>query len=595
MNKFRNCFIFSFIAVCLMLLTPHSLNAQGVAAQCGSANGQEYGDAPTNSAAMCNRGVPSSATLNGGTNRWVWTCTGSNAAAPVNCSADNCGTSTTSAQCVVYPNSYVSQPALDSETGCLSGTFQEDSSDDSETVPEWRWRCLSGVGGSDANCTADRPATTTDGVCGTANGTLRSTAPSGSILCDTGSASPVSTTPDGDWSWTCSTSTGLAPASCSAFLQPIVDCNTAPDRDIMLVVDDSGSIGATNFATVKTFIKSLTDRLALTANDSIGLAKFSTTFNHSISPTSNVASFKSAVDAMTYVGAGTYIDAGLHGGANMLVPLNNNGNSKTVILISDGISGGDPIGSAQILKDGGYKILSVAIGNFDKTQMDQIKSPGTTLFNVEFSSLNNIVDSLAYNACNTAPGTYTYTTQGPTTPINVYNGSGGGAGGAGGSGCFAANTAVLMADGTFKNINELQVDDMVMAFDKASANSELKPQRVTHVFETGVKDTYDLFGTYVTGGHKFMTGDGEMLALEDMTDDTMLVMDDGSLKARGPLVSGPTEMVYNITVENSHSYVANGMRVGNMTISPPIPEGSYTYEQFENILYKEPALDVNKN
>ena len=73
-----------------------------------------------------------------------------------------------------------------------------------------------------------------------------------------------------------------------------------------------------------------------------------------------------------------------------------------------------------------------------------------------------------------------------------------------------------------------------------------------------------------------MTASGEMIAFEDMTDETEIMLDNLSVVKRGPLVEGPVVPVYNFTVDGMHSYIANGMRVGNMTPYPSPAEGVYS-------------------
>ena len=153
---------------------------------------------------------------------------------------------------------------------------------------------------------------------------------------------------------------------------------------------------------------------------------------------------------------------------------------------------------------------------------------------------------------------------------------GGGGGGGGGGGCFAAATDIMMEDGTLKKIVDLKIGDRVMSFDKkVGAESGLVGNRVTHIFLMGEKDVYDLRGTLVTGTHKFLTGAGEMVAVQDLKAGDMLVLADGTQVSSGELKIVGHEPVYNFTVENAHSYVADGIRTGNMTV-PSLPEGVYT-------------------
>ena len=161
-------------------------------------------------------------------------------------------------------------------------------------------------------------------------------------------------------------------------------------------------------------------------------------------------------------------------------------------------------------------------------------------------------------------------------------------GGGGGGGCFAAATDIMMEDGTLKKIVDLKIGDRVMSFDKkVGAESDLVGNRVTHIFLMGEKDVYDLRGTLVTGTHKFLTGAGEMVAVQDLKPGDMLVLADGTQVPSGELKIVGREPVYNFTVESAHSYVADGVRTGNMTV-PSLPEGVYTEH---DLLLKNVAMN----
>jgi hypothetical protein len=77
----------------------------------------------------------------------------------------------------------------------------------------WTWKCIGLYGGSNANCSAPKISSGVDGVCGSANGTTVSSAPT-TNLCSVGTASTV--TGSGPWSWTCTGTGGGTIASCAA-------------------------------------------------------------------------------------------------------------------------------------------------------------------------------------------------------------------------------------------------------------------------------------------------------------------------------------------------------------------------------------------
>jgi hypothetical protein len=83
----------------------------------------------------------------------------------------------------------------------------------------WTWSCTGANGGSNASCAAptygSSSVTVVNGTCGSANGTTVSTAPT-TNFCTAGTASSVSGS--GPWTWNCTGSNGGTNASCSASL-----------------------------------------------------------------------------------------------------------------------------------------------------------------------------------------------------------------------------------------------------------------------------------------------------------------------------------------------------------------------------------------
>ncbi|MDR0650755.1 MAG: hypothetical protein LBG59_05135 [Candidatus Peribacteria bacterium] len=79
----------------------------------------------------------------------------------------------------------------------------------------WTWTCNGSNGGTTANCSANKKV---NGVCGSANGTNITAAPT-SNLCSVGTASTVSGS--GPWTWTCAGLNGGTNASCSANKQTL--------------------------------------------------------------------------------------------------------------------------------------------------------------------------------------------------------------------------------------------------------------------------------------------------------------------------------------------------------------------------------------
>ena len=91
---------------------------------------------------------------------------------------------------------------------------------------------------------------------------------------------------------------------------PPLDC----PLDIVFVVDESGSIGPSNFATVKSFLSKLVGRLDIdSGNTRVGLATYSTTVRSgfNLGDHSSVASVQSAIMSLSYTTGSTDTAAAL--------------------------------------------------------------------------------------------------------------------------------------------------------------------------------------------------------------------------------------------------------------------------------------------
>jgi hypothetical protein len=84
--------------------------------------------------------------------------------------------------------------------------------------------------------------------------------------------------------------------------------------------------------------------------------------------------------------------------------------------------------------------------------------------------------------------------------------------------CFLADTAVAMADGTEKPIQDIVPGDRVMAFDPAANNGlgAKKPARVRRTFRNTARQIVDLRGLRMTPGHLVLSDDGEWLRIAEV-------------------------------------------------------------------------------
>ena len=123
--------------------------------------------------------------------------------------------------------------------------------------------------------------------------------------------------------------------------------------------------------------------------------------------------------------------------------------------------------------------------------------------------------------------------------------------------CFGPDTLIAMADGSRKPISDIDIGDIVLAYDRLSSPV---PRAVTGI-QKQVAYAVSLNGTIVTPDHAFLQPDGSFLALAEFPSDGLIVNHDGttvSLPSVSPLGS---MIVHNITVHGLHTYIADNMRV----------------------------------
>lgn len=234
----------STASVCRLPSGPITCTAPGPAGgACGTANGTTRTTAPQYPSELCIMvGAASSVS---GSGPWYWTCSGTNGGATASCSAQKSVTvSPTNGVCASTHYSCTSgtsgsqstngtfywwnctgsnggRTASCSETpavvngicasthyNCNAGT----SGQQSGSSGSYSWTCFGSNGGRNASCSETVPV---NGICGSANGTTLTSAPT-TNLCSSGTQSSVSGS--GPWSWSCGGSGGGYNAYCSANL-----------------------------------------------------------------------------------------------------------------------------------------------------------------------------------------------------------------------------------------------------------------------------------------------------------------------------------------------------------------------------------------
>lgn len=136
---------------------------------------------------------------------------------------------------------------------------------------------------------------------------------------------------------------------------------------------------------------------------------------------------------------------------------------------------------------------------------------------------------------------------------------------------FAEGTHVLMADGKWKKIENIVEGDMVMSFDPVSDDSELEPRKVVDTWSGIHRDCIEVHQknkvTVVAKDQLFFTPGASWsqgFGAKEVVDYNGNPMPIQSRKVRG----GKWK-IYDITVDKTHAFIANDMRVHNRKKSKP--------------------------
>jgi IMP dehydrogenase/GMP reductase len=160
-----------------------------------------------------------------------------------------------------------------------------------------------------------------------------------------------------------------------------------------------------------------------------------------------------------------------------------------------------------------------------------------------------------------------------------------------GSGCFSADTQVLMANGTYKNINEIQIGDSVL-------NMYNNPVTVINVMNQGIKNTVKFIRsngtnqstTIVTPDHRFwvyheLSNTKSWCQLQLIKNGIYVTSLNGVYKDFNYIIEeNGYQEVYDIEVDcPTHSFIANDMIVHNSVCTTRLQTG-VGYPQFSAAL-----------
>ena len=179
--------------------------------------------------------------------------------------------------------------------------------------------------------------------------------------------------------------------------------------DLVLVIDGSGSIFASDFTRMKAFSNDLVSAFAVSETAArVGVVQFSGQGQGriEIGLSGNATAVHAAIDGMAQIEGYTDIQEGLALGQGEIDANGRPGVPHVIILLTDGQqegAPGDPVAEAENARAAGTEIFAVGVGG--GPQIDQLNAiasdpDGTHVFSVQdFTSLQAIRDQLVASAC----------------------------------------------------------------------------------------------------------------------------------------------------------------------------------------------------
>ncbi|KOR30994.1 hypothetical protein TI04_03085, partial [Achromatium sp. WMS2] len=184
-------------------------------------------------------------------------------------------------------------------------------------------------------------------------------------------------------------------------------CNKAVD--IMLVLDSSGSIGASNFAYVKDFARSILGVLDVhTGGPQLGITQFSSQDRGKIEIglTADSAAIATAIDNIVYQAGNTDIQEGIALSQQELITKGRPNVARALILFTDGTQYPDGTGSPALeaanARKQGTEIFAVGVGKANPKQLQDIASAPYSkhiLNTAQFSDMIVLINDLVNGVC----------------------------------------------------------------------------------------------------------------------------------------------------------------------------------------------------
>ena len=128
--------------------------------------------------------------------------------------------------------------------------------------------------------------------------------------------------------------------------------------------------------------------------------------------------------------------------------------------------------------------------------------------------------------------------------------------------CFVAGTKVLMANGSYKNIEDIVINDKVIAFDESGAYSSRNVDQFFFLYDE-VETILFTDGTSITGtfNHEIFTTNGSK-EIKDINVGDIILSYRGTKTVKDKIYIGE-QPVFNIGVADLHTYVANDILTKN--------------------------------
>ncbi|XP_051250659.1 collagen alpha-4(VI) chain-like [Dicentrarchus labrax] len=179
-------------------------------------------------------------------------------------------------------------------------------------------------------------------------------------------------------------------------------CKTTYKADIVLLVDDSGSISQTAFQTMLSFIAEIVRVFNIGPDGvQIGLVQYSDfpMIKWHLNTYNTKQALLMAIDTLDHRGGSTKTGMALHLVPNMGMRADS---QRIVVLITDGESQDDVLLPSQSLKDAGIEIFAVGVQNAHENELRAIASDPDEIhvyIVMNFAHLSEIIHNFLINLC----------------------------------------------------------------------------------------------------------------------------------------------------------------------------------------------------